>query len=154
MDILHPVGGLIRVPGHPLAAALIGRVKSEGNVAVLRQNLGIFACHLFFHPAIGMGNHDAGIRVRFGISCRDVHIGGDFQAVQVVRNGKQVHFARSIFGDRAFIHQTKQVVIVAVFGFDLLNGFILKQCHVASSFIFARPRPEPSLHRTGAARAY
>ena len=62
------------------ACALVGGIKSDGNIALFGKFLGVQACHLLFYAAVRVGDYDGGVFFAWVKVRWRIHIGGDFNA--------------------------------------------------------------------------
>ena len=110
MDILRAELRLVHIAGSPLTGSLIGSVRRDGDIAFFCQPLGIKSGHLFFDASVGMSHHDGGIFFRGLISGGSVHVGRNFQAVQSIGDGMDIHFSFDVFHDGSFVDKTERIV--------------------------------------------
>ncbi len=113
-DVFDAVLRFVGVARATAACALIGGVKSDGDVALFGEFLRVQACDLLFYAAIRMGNDDGGIFFRGVKIGRRIDIGGDFNAGVLLRvfHGVDIDFAFHVLRDGVVVSEGKRVVAV------------------------------------------
>ena len=111
MDVFRAVLRLVSVTWLTFAGALVGGVGCDRHVAELGQALRVKACNLFLHAAVGMCDDDSGI-VLLGIEvCGRIHVGGNLEAVELIRDRMDVDVSDLVSRDGSLIHQTEWVLV-------------------------------------------
>ena len=128
MDVLDAVGRLVHVTRLALASALIGRIESKADVALLRHALAVKSGHLFLATSVGMRHHESGIGFRCVISGRGIDVGGYLQSVQVVSDTVNVHFSRFVPGNGTPINQSERIVVGALNRIEI--NYSKRFCHL------------------------
>ena len=93
-------------------SALIRGVRGDRDVALFRQALGIQARDLFLHPAVRVRHDDRRILLLRIVVRRGVDVGGNIQAVQLVRDRVDIDLARLVLRDRAVVDQGERILLV------------------------------------------
>ena len=131
-DILHPVGGTVRLAGNAAAGALVSRVKGNGNIAVFRKALGEQSGYLLLHASIGMGHHDSRVGAVLIVSGREIKVGRQIDALLIlIRNRTDVYLSLHILRDGSVVNQSKGIVCQNLLHGGLnLADFLLGQAGV------------------------
>ena len=113
-DVFDAVLRFVGVARAAAARALIGGVKSDGDVALLGEFLRVQTRHLLFHAAVGVGNDDSGVffgGVKIG---GRIDIGGDFNAGVLLRvfHGVDIDFAFHVLRDGVVVSQREGIAAV------------------------------------------
>ena len=142
-DVIDAVGRLVRIARLALAGSLIGGIERQADITFFRHALTVKSCYLLLHSAVRVRYDEGRIAFRgclpdrisrFIGLCADgrrrIDIGGNFQPVQVVGNGADIHLARNIFGNGIGIDQSPRVTVVALEGRHICRGecFVLFHC--------------------------
>ena len=104
--------GLSTLRGLPPLRALIRGIRGDRDVALFRQALGIQARDLFLHPAVRVRHDDRRIFLLRIVVRRGVDVGGDIQAVELVRDRVNIDLARLVLRDRAGVDQRERILHV------------------------------------------
>ena len=132
VNIFDAVLWLIGMARIAAAGSLIGRVGSNGDIALFCQQLGVQAGDLFFRPAVRMGNDDGCIRFIGIVVRRRIYVGGNLNAVQVVCNGMNIDLSRHIFLNRSVIDET---VLISLIFDDIFYRYVGKGLRLSVLFV-------------------
>ena len=129
-DVIDAVGRLVRIARLALAGSLIGGIERQADITFFRHALTVKSCYLLLHSAVRVRYDEGRIAFRGVVARRRIDIGGNFQPVQVVGNGADIHLARNIFGNGIGIDQSPRVTVVALEGRHICRGecFVLFHC--------------------------
>ena len=129
-DVIDAVGRLVRIAWLALAGSLIGGIERQADITFFRHALTVKSCYLLLHSAVRVRYDEGRIAFRGVVARRRIDIGGNFQPVQVVGNGADIHLARNIFGNGIGIDQSPRVTVVALEGRHICRGecFVLFHC--------------------------
>ena len=112
VNIFDAVLGLIGMAGIAAAGSLVGRVGGNRDISLFSQQLGVQAGDLFLRAAVRMGNDDSCIRCIGVVVRRRIDVGGDLNAVQVVRNRMNIDLAQHIFLNSPVVDKAVRIALV------------------------------------------
>ena len=116
MDVLDAVGGLVHAARLTATATLVRGIGGDRDVALFGHVLGIQACDLSLHTAIGVGHDDRWIFLLRIEVRRGVDVGDDVQAIELVLHRVDVDFAWFVLRDRTGIDKRERILLVVSCG--------------------------------------
>ena len=123
-DVVDPVGRVIAQAWRTRAGTLVAGVGRDSDIACFGQFLSKETRYLFFIAAVRMcyGNGWIEFRALFIIVGRQIDIGRDRDAIQVIMDRADVYLAFDIFRNRTVIDQAKRIALFFGAGHALCIG--------------------------------
>ena len=124
------IRGVATFQGGTSPTYIIDGIERQADITFFRHALTVKSCYLLLHSAVRVRYDEGRIAFRGVVARRRIDIGGNFQPVQVVGNGADIHLARNIFGNGIGIDQSPRVTVVALEGRHICRGecFVLFHC--------------------------